>query len=207
MAYDVVGICSTNAFAERKESHVVALDTLRADPVELRRAFGCFPSGVTAVCTLVDGVPDGMAASSFTSVSVDPPLVSVCVQDTSTTWPRLRHRKRLGVSVLAESQDVTCKNLAMKTGDRFAGVDWTATDEGAVFVRGATVWLDCSVYEEVTAGDHLIVLLHIHGLRAEPDVAPLVFHGSRFRQLRALQAAGLTPGDTAEVWSDWYCHR
>lgn len=69
---------------------------------QLRRAFGCFPSGIT-VCALVDGTPVGMAASSFTSVSLAPPLVSVCIQHTSTTWPVLRNRPRLGLSVLAEA--------------------------------------------------------------------------------------------------------
>jgi len=207
MVDNVVGICSTDSRGDWKRNAVVALDEPAADPQELRRAFACFPSGVAAVCALVDGVPDGMAASSFTSVSLDPPLVSVCVQNTSSTWPRLRNRDRLGVSLLAESQDVTCRTLAAKTGDRFAGVDWSATPEGAVLVCGATAWLDCSVDDELPAGDHTIVLLRIHGLRAEPDVAPLVFHGSRFRRLRALWPVGSMPSDAAEAWSDWYCHR
>jgi flavin reductase (DIM6/NTAB) family NADH-FMN oxidoreductase RutF len=166
---------------------VVGLDPVSDDPRDLRRAFGCFPSGVTAVCGLADGAaPLGMAASSFTPVSIDPPLVSVCVQNTSTTWPRLRELRRLGVSVLAEGQDDACRRLSMKRGDRFTGVGWEAGPDGAVFVRGATVWLDCSVHSEVAAGDHLIALLQIHGLRAEQDRAPLVFHGSRFRQLAIL---------------------
>lgn len=150
---------------------------------QLREAFGCFPSGVTAVCAEVDGVPVGLAASSFTSVSVDPPLVSVCMQHTSTTWPTLRERPRLGLSVLAEGHDDVCARLASKRGDRFAGTDRVATDEGALFVHGATLWLDCTLHAEVPAGDHDIVLLQIHGLRADPDTAPLVFHGSRFRRL------------------------
>lgn len=166
---------------------VVGLEPLSADPGDLRRAFGCFPSGVTAVCGLADDAsPVGMAASSFTSVSINPPLVSVCVQNTSTTWPRLRGLQRLGVSVLAEGQDDACHRLSMKRGDRFAGVRWEAGADGAVFVYGATVWLDCSLHSEVAAGDHTIALLRIHGLRAEPDKAPLVFHGSRFRQLAVL---------------------
>ncbi len=135
------------------------------------------------MCALVDGVPVGMAASSFTSVSVNPPLVSVCVQDTSTTWPKLRGRGRLGISMLAEDHDLACRQLSLKSGDRFAGVDWEASAEGAVFVHGATAWLDCSVRVEIPAGDHAIALLEIHGLHAEPDTAPLVFHGSRFRRL------------------------
>lgn len=93
---------------------------------QLRRAFGCFPSGVTAVCALVDGEPVGMAASSFTSVSVSPPLVSVCIQNISSTWPKLRRRPRLGLSVLAEGHDAACARLASKDGDRFADVGWEA---------------------------------------------------------------------------------
>lgn len=207
MGYDVVGIYSTSSWGDWKGNKLVVLDGLSVDLGVLRRAFGCFPSGVTAVCALVDGRPDGMAASSFTSVSLDPPLVSVCVQKSSSTWPRLRGCRRLGISVLAETQDVACKSLAMKTGDRFEGVDWAATAEGAVFVRGATAWLDCSVHDEMPAGDHVIVLLAIHGLHAEPDVPPLVFHGSRFRQLRTLCGAGTVPDEVASVWFDWYCHR
>jgi flavin reductase (DIM6/NTAB) family NADH-FMN oxidoreductase RutF len=153
---------------------------------QLRRAFGCFPSGVTAVCAEVDGVPVGLAASSFTSVSVEPPLVSVCMQHSSTTWPTLRRRPRLGLSVLAEGQDEICARLASKTGDRFAGTDWSASDDGAVHVHGATLWLDCTIHAEVPSGDHDIVLLRIHGVSADPDAAPLVFHGSRFRRLAAL---------------------
>lgn len=150
---------------------------------QLRKAFGCFPSGVTAVCAEVDGVPVGLAASSFTSVSVEPPLVSVCMQHTSTTWPILRQRPRLGLSVLAEGHDDVCARLASKTGDRFAGTDRVASEDGALFVHGATLWLDCTLHAEVPAGDHDIVLLHVHGLRADPTMAPLVFHGSRFRRL------------------------
>jgi flavin reductase (DIM6/NTAB) family NADH-FMN oxidoreductase RutF len=153
---------------------------------QLRRAFGCFPSGVTAVCAQSDGIPVGLAASSFTSVSVDPPLVSVCMQHSSTTWPTLREQPRLGLSVLAEGQDEICARLASKTGDRFAGTNWFGSDDGAVFVRGATLWLDCTIHAEVPSGDHDIVLLNIHGVSADPEAQPLVFHGSRFRRLVAI---------------------
>ena len=92
------------------------------DGTELRRAFGCFPSGVTAVCAIIDGEPVGMAASSFTSVSIDPPLASICVQNSSTTWPRLRNQPRLGLSVLAEDHTDAAISLSRKVGGRFAGV-------------------------------------------------------------------------------------
>ncbi|GAA4706987.1 flavin reductase family protein [Pseudonocardia yuanmonensis] len=150
---------------------------------QLRQAFGCFPSGVTAVCAVIGSEPVGLAASSFTSVSIEPPLVSVCMQHSSTTWPRLRERPRLGLSVLAEGQDEICARLAGKTGDRFAGTRWYTADDGSVFLHGATLWVDCTIHAEVPAGDHDIVLLHVHGLRTDTAAAPLVFHGSRFRRL------------------------
>jgi flavin reductase (DIM6/NTAB) family NADH-FMN oxidoreductase RutF len=165
---------------------MVGLETTSGDPAQLRRAYGCFPSGVTAMCVLEGDEPVGIAASSFTSVSVEPALVSVCVQNTSTTWPRLRRHPRLGLSVLAEGQNEACRALAMKTGDRFADLEWTAGPEGAVFVHGAVLHLDCSIHQEVPAGDHLIALLQVHALRAEPERSPLVFHASRFRQLLAV---------------------
>jgi flavin reductase (DIM6/NTAB) family NADH-FMN oxidoreductase RutF len=151
----------------------------------LRQAFGCFPTGVTAVCAEVDGRPVGLAASSFTSVSLVPPLVSVCMQHSSRTWPALRARPRLGVSVLAEGQSDVCARLAARTGDRFAGTGWLAAEGGSVFVHGAAAWLDCTVHAEVPSGDHVLVLLRIHGLHADPDTPPLVFHGSRYRRLAA----------------------
>lgn len=161
------------------------LVTAPMDAAVLRQAFGCFPSGVTALCALDSGTPVGMAASTFTPVSLEPALVSVCVQDTSSTWPRLRGQRRLGLSVLAEGQDLVCRSLAARNGDRFAGVDWESGEDGSVYVHGASLWLDCSVHAELPGGDHRIVLLRIHGLKAEPDRAPLVFHGSRFRRLAA----------------------
>ncbi|WP_239656730.1 flavin reductase family protein [Mycobacterium riyadhense] len=154
--------------------------------MDLRRAFGCFPSGVVAVCAIADDAPLGMAASSFTSVSVAPPLVSICVQNCSTTWPRLRDRPRLGVSVLAEGHDDACISLSRKVGDRFAGVAWRSLPGGGVVVHGASAWLDCRLHAEIPAGDHLIALLEICGLEADPDIPPLVLHGSRFRRLEMI---------------------
>jgi flavin reductase (DIM6/NTAB) family NADH-FMN oxidoreductase RutF len=153
------------------------------DPVALRRALACFPSGVAAVCALDSGAPVGIAASTFTPVSLAPSLVSVCVQQTSRTWPRMRGLRRVGVSVLAEGQDSICRSLGSRDGDRFANVGWHADENGSVYIHGASLWLDCSVDTELPGGDHTIVLLRIHGLQAEPNQAPLVFHGSRFRRL------------------------
>jgi flavin reductase (DIM6/NTAB) family NADH-FMN oxidoreductase RutF len=162
-----------------------SLDTSTTDPVVLRRAFSCFPSGVTALCALVAGEPRCIIASTFTPVSLAPSLVSVCLQRTSRTWPTMRGVSRVGVSVLAEEQDAICRSLAAKVEDRFANVDWEAGDDGGVYIRGASLWLNCSWHAELPGGDHTIVLLQIHGLRVEDDRAPLVFQGSQFRRLAA----------------------
>lgn len=154
------------------------------DPAQLRRVFGAFPSGVTAVAGLMDGTPVGLAASSFTSVSLEPPLVSVCVAHSSTTWPTLRRARRLGVSVLSAEQEEAGRALAARRTDRFAGLDWRATDGGAVLLDGASAWLECSISRQIRAGDHDIVLLRVHDLAADHDVSPLVFHASRFRRLQ-----------------------
>jgi flavin reductase (DIM6/NTAB) family NADH-FMN oxidoreductase RutF len=152
-------------------------------PAELRRVFGTFPTGVVAMAAVVDGAPAGMAASSFVSVSLDPPLVSVCVAHTSTTWPVLLPVGRLGISVLGAHQEHAGRQLSAPGADRFAGLDWRATADGAVLLAGASAWLDCAVERQVPAGDHDIVLLRVHDLGADPRVPPLVFHGSAFRRL------------------------
>jgi flavin reductase (DIM6/NTAB) family NADH-FMN oxidoreductase RutF len=149
----------------------------------LRHAYGMFPSGVTAVCAMIDDKPTGMAASSFTSVSVEPPLVSVCVAHTSTTWPLLKRAERLGVSVLASDHSSVARSLSAKVGDRFANTAWDVSLHGAVFVHGSALWLDCRIEAEFRAGDHDIIVLRITALQPYPDVAPMVFHGSKFRQL------------------------
>lgn len=154
------------------------------DPATLRRVLGAFPTGVTALAALVGGTPVGMAANSFASVSLEPPLVSVCVATSSRTWPRLRSAPHLGVSVLGHEQEAASRSLASRdAADRFAGLRWRTSEDGAVFLEGASAWLDCSVEREIRAGDHDIVLLRVHRLGTEPGVPPLVFHGSRYRRL------------------------
>src|SRR5262245_15268705 len=89
------------------------------DPARLRRAFGIFPSGVVAVAAAVDGVLTGLAASSFTSVSLEPPLVSFSVANASKTWPDLRRATRLGVTVLAGHHGGLARQLAGPVAGRF----------------------------------------------------------------------------------------
>ncbi len=154
-------------------------------PTSLREAFGHFPTGVIAIAAEIDGTRVGLAASTFVPVSLDPPLVSFCVQNTSTTWPQLVEAPYLGISVLGEAHDAAARTLAAKTGDRFAGLETASTDRGAVFIEGTSVWLESSIEQQVPAGDHTIVVLRVSHITVHPDVAPIVFHRSTFRRLGA----------------------
>lgn len=159
--------------------------TAELDASTLREAFGSFPSGVAAVCGMVDGRPLGMAVSSFTSVSLQPPMASVCPQRSSRTWARLRDLPWLGLSVLGADQGPLCRALAGPEQDRFTDCAWEAGEDGAVFLHGAVTWYSCVLRDEIPAGDHSIALLEVDRLWTRPAAEPLVFHGSRFRRLDA----------------------
>jgi flavin reductase (DIM6/NTAB) family NADH-FMN oxidoreductase RutF len=152
-------------------------------PTSLREAFGHFPTGVIAIAAEIDGIRVGLAASTFVPVSLDPPLVSFCVQNTSTTWPKLKDLPFLGISVLGEAHDAAAKTLAAKTGDRFAGLETKSSERGALFIHGTSVWLESAIEQQVVAGDHTIVVLRVHDITVHEDVAPIVFHRSTFRRL------------------------
>lgn len=157
------------------------------DPVRLREAFGAFPSGVVAVAAEVDGARIGLAASSFTSVSLEPALVSFSVANTSRTWPALRRAVHLGVTILADHHGAVCRQLAGPVEHRFDALAVTATEDGAVLLDDGLARFDCTIHREVEAGDHTIVLLELHGVEHTPAEtnggSPLVFHRSGFGRL------------------------
>lgn len=152
-------------------------------PAALREAFSHVPSGVIAIAAEVDGIRVGLVASTFVPVSLDPPLVSFCVQNSSETWPRIKDVPVLGISVLGESHDAAARTLAAKTGDRFAGLETFSSDAGAVFIHDTGVWLETAIEQEVPAGDHTIVILRIEDITINGEVAPIVYHRSGFRRL------------------------
>ncbi|HWL97685.1 MAG TPA: flavin reductase family protein [Nocardioidaceae bacterium] len=158
-------------------------DTASLDGRMLRDAFGTFPSGVVAVAGRVGGRLVGIAASSFTSISLEPPLVSFSVARTSNTWPALRDAGEVGVSVLADHHDMLCRQLAGPADQRFDDLALRTSPGGAVLLDEAVATFTCSLQQEVDAGDHLIVLLQVLGVQAESDRPPLVFHRSGFQRL------------------------
>ena len=153
------------------------------DALRLREAFGVFPSGVVAVASEVDGRLIGLAASSFTSVSLEPALVSFSVANTSKTWPALRQAAHLGVTILADHHGDVCRQLAGPLEHRFDDLAVTATGDGAVTLDDGLAMFDCTIYNEVEAGDHTIVLLQLHAIEHADTSQPLVFHRSAFGTL------------------------
>ncbi|GAA1113550.1 flavin reductase family protein [Nocardiopsis composta] len=152
-------------------------------PVDGRRfrdALGRFPTGVVAItgCDPESGRPAGLAANSFTSVSLDPPLVGFCVAHTSTSWPALRRAHRLAVGILGADQEEACRRLAARGGDKFAGLGHFPSPSGAPVLDGTPAWLECSVEAEHPAGDHLIVVARVHHLDTDGagGGGPLVFY-------------------------------
>lgn len=154
-----------------------------SEAADLRRLFGRFPAGVVAVCAGDRDGPVGMTASTFVAVSLDPPLVSVCVKKASWTWGRLRQCERIGISFLGKGHASTARQLAQSRHDGFEGLDFELKSNGAVFLNRATAWLECSVEREVDAGDHDIILMRLHRAGGVDASMPLVFHASDFHTL------------------------
>ena len=163
------------------------------DPDRLREAFGHFPSGVAALAAAVDGQRHVLVASSFTvGVSLDPPLVAVFVQKSSSTWTPLSAAKRIGISILSVDHSEKCRQLSGRDKSmRFNDIETISTSKGAIRIEGAAAWFECSIFDVYAAGDHDVVLLLIHDLGVKKETSPLVFHGSRFTQLAAEPAAAL----------------
>lgn len=133
------------------------------DPVidvrELRRALGAFVTGVTVITTIdAEGAPRGFTANSFSSVSLDPPLVLVCVAKTASSCPVFRAAKGYAVNILAEGQREVSRTFASRSADKFSAVGWRKERTGSPILDGAAAWLDCELHDTVDAGDHVILI-------------------------------------------------
>ncbi|MEX3959041.1 flavin reductase family protein [Trinickia sp. EG282A] len=129
------------------------------DIAEFRRALGAFVTGVTVVTTIQpDGSPRGFTANSFTSVSLDPPLILVCIAKTASSFPVFSRTRHFAVSVLAEDQKAVSGVFASKAADKFSQVAWHARITGAPVMDGAAASFDCATHEVVDAGDHIILI-------------------------------------------------
>lgn len=151
------------------------------DPAAFRRVLGHVASGVTLVTATDGATPVGFACQSFSSLSLDPPLVAFFVANTSTSWPRIAKAGRFAVNILAEDQEDLCRRFAVSGADKFAGVPWTAAPGGPPILDGTLAWIDCTLENTVPGGDHLIVVGRVRALEApHDDRGPLLFYRGAF---------------------------
>ncbi|ONI82901.1 hypothetical protein ALI144C_17730 [Actinosynnema sp. ALI-1.44] len=152
------------------------------DARRLRDILGRFATGVVAITGLDPrtGRPVGLAVNSFTSVSLDPPLVAFCVAHTSTSWPVVRTSGRYCLNILGDDQRKVSAQVAAKGGDKFRGLDWSASPGGMPVLPGSVAWLECSLFAEHLAGDHVIVVARVHHADLGDGARPLVFFGSEY---------------------------
>ncbi|MGW2518840.1 flavin reductase family protein [Streptomyces sp. NPDC001617] len=155
------------------------------DQAEFRRVLGNFATGVTVITapgTDDSPTPAGFACQSFSSLSLDPPLVAFMVGRTSTTWPRIARAGVFCVNVLGAHQGELCRGFAVSGADKFAGVPYDmAPVSGSPRLAGAAAWIDCTIHAVHTGGDHLIVVGRVDALGSgDADGAPLLFHRGRF---------------------------
>jgi len=156
------------------------------DSLEFRRILGHYPTGVCAVTAMVDGLPAGMVVGSFTSVSLDPPLVAFLPDRKSTSWPKIEAAGRFCVNVLAEHQEDVCRALSSKADDKFDAVPYRLSNAGLPIVNGIVAWIDCDLYAVHEAGDHFIAIGQVHAMDVEHPHRPLLFFQGGYGQFAPL---------------------
>ena len=144
----------------------------------LKRAFGAYPTGVTVVTTFEGGAPRGFTANSFTSVSIDPPLLLVCHSNRAGSAPAFRSAKGFAVNVLAADQEDVAMRFARPGDDKFAGLDWRA-GEGGPILPGVAAWLDCAHEATHPGGDHAILVGRVLA-HDDAGTDPLAYWRGRF---------------------------
>ncbi|MBL7495248.1 flavin reductase family protein [Frankia sp. CNm7] len=146
------------------------------DPATFRHVLGHFCTGVTIVTGLDDsGSPSGLACQSFTSLSLDPPLVLICPGRSSTSWPRIESTGRFTVNVLAEDQQDVSMAFGSRTAAKFDAVPWHVTDRGAVVLDNVLAWVHCDIEATYDGGDHQIIVGAVRRMRILRDHGPLLF--------------------------------
>jgi flavin reductase (DIM6/NTAB) family NADH-FMN oxidoreductase RutF len=172
------------------ETDVMGAGVLEAPgftPRKYRDTMARFASGITVVSGWHEDTPIGFTCQSFHSVSLDPPLVSISVMTSSTTYPRIRESGAFAVNVLADGQQSVSDRFARSGTDKWSGVSWSPSPRGLPVIDGVLVWLDCEIREEHPAGDHIIVVGEVltFGTPEVDELDPLIFYDKNYRRLGA----------------------
>jgi flavin reductase (DIM6/NTAB) family NADH-FMN oxidoreductase RutF/DNA-binding IclR family transcriptional regulator len=166
------------------------IDPAPIDPTQFRSVLGHFPTGVAVVTGLdADGKPAGMAVGSFSSVSLDPPLVAFMPDRSSSSWPKFRDSGAFCVNILGADQENVCRIFASRGGDKFAELSWRPASSGAPILDGVLAWIDCDTDVVHEAGDHFIVLGRVRALEIGTPALPLVFFQGGYGRFSSLSLA------------------
>jgi len=146
------------------------------DSRKFRNTLGQFASGVVVATGFLDGEPAGFAAQSFTSLSLEPPLVALCPAKSSRSWPKLRDSGSFCINILAADQQAVSEVFAQSGVDKFAGLAWAQKGTGSPVLLDALAYIDCDLVEEHDAGDHSIAVGRVRDLSVmHAESRPLVF--------------------------------
>lgn len=160
------------------------------DPAIFRQVLGHYPTGVCVITSAESGgSPIGMSVGSFTSVSLDPPLVAFFPSLQSSTWPSIRDTGRFCVNVLSDQQATYSQLFAASRTDKFKAVSHRRSPHGLPILDGAVAWIDCHLYAEYEVGDHYIAVGEVCSLEAATLVQPLLFHKGSYAQLSPITTA------------------
>lgn len=161
------------------------------DPRALRDAFGAFMTGVTVVTTkAADASPRGFTANSFSSVSLDPPLLLVSIAKSSSNYDVFTKADGFAVNILSEHQKPISNAFSRPVQDRFAGVDWSWGPQGAPILAGVSAWFDCALHQIVDAGDHAILLGRVGAFYTGTSAGLGYYRGSYFTPAQEVAALG-----------------
>jgi flavin reductase len=157
------------------------------NPAEFRKAMGCFATGVTIITVDLQGEVHGMTANAFASVSLDPPLVLVCVDHATRTHAHLHAKKRFGINVLGEDQRAISEYYARVQRDHehaeaLAGARFDRTKLGTPMLRGALAFLECRLSSAEVAGDHTIFIAEVEDVVVR-EGEPLLFFRGKYRKV------------------------
>ena len=153
------------------------------DPDRFRTVLGHFATGVTVVTGGGEEGPSGVAANSFTSVSLDPPLVLVCMAHSSRTWPLIRETGAFAVNFLGDDQEEVGRRFGARGTERFSGMAWDAGTTGSPVLQESLAFVDCRIEAEYEAGDHVIVVGRVVDLGVVREGRPLIFWRGGYRGL------------------------
>ena len=152
------------------------------DQDAFRAVLGRFASGVTIVTVLgANGRDYGMTVSAFSSVSLEPPLVMVCIGEEASLKPMIAQATHYGVSILASDQEPLSRRFAAH-GERFDGVGFTRGENGMALIDGALAFMECRIVARHPAGDHTIVIGEVEAASVE-DARPLLYYRGGYAQL------------------------